>query len=199
MGANVCVTRSSEHTLLMIFPGNCNVVCCYSWVRNFFHTALRKFFYSTYCYGPLKKHARISASEIRVLKMIQSNANKTWTSFLWILSPQTLDKVKPSEFSVVYYPWPGLSFLGTVFCPFIMPGFLYHCWHWHSKGKVLAFLSEISQYIFLSIKLIVTSFPNDWKVLMQLHVFIARSTFPLAVLAFLVLRRQPVNLSCLSN
>ena len=66
MGANVCVTGSSEHTLIMTFPGNCNVVCFYSWVRSFPHTALQKFFYSTCCYGPVKKHAIISASEIRV-------------------------------------------------------------------------------------------------------------------------------------
>ena len=28
MGEDVCVTGSSEHTLMMTFPGNCNVVCC---------------------------------------------------------------------------------------------------------------------------------------------------------------------------
>ena len=66
MGADVCVTGSSEHTLMMTFPGDCNVLCCYSWVGSFSHTALHKFFYSTYCCGPAKKHSRISASKIKV-------------------------------------------------------------------------------------------------------------------------------------
>ena len=61
MGADVFVTGSSEHNLVMIFPGDCNALC-----RYFSHAALKKFFYSTYCYGPLqsKKMYEGSAFEI---------------------------------------------------------------------------------------------------------------------------------------
>ena len=58
MGADVCITGSSEHILMMTSSGDHNSFCCYSWVRSFSHTALQKFL--------VKKHARISASEIRV-------------------------------------------------------------------------------------------------------------------------------------
>ena len=29
-GADICVTGSSEHTLMMTFPGDHNVLCCFS-------------------------------------------------------------------------------------------------------------------------------------------------------------------------
>ena len=65
MGADVCVTGSNEHTLMMTFPGDAMFSVAVHGL-DVSHTTLQKFGYSIYWYGPVKKHARVSASEIRV-------------------------------------------------------------------------------------------------------------------------------------
>ena len=85
-------------------------------------------------------------------------------------------------------------------CPLMMPDFSFHS---HSKDKVPAFLllkhKPIISFVckidchrlFKRLKSIL-AIPSIHR-----HIYIVQ--FPLAILAFLVLRCQPVNLSCLSN
>ena len=132
--------------------------------------------------------------------MIQSKVSKIQMSFLWILLCHSLGKVMSSRFSVVYIGDQAYPALVQFICPFMMPGFPFH---WHSKVLAFSVLRHKPIISFVCKIDCITGFSNDWKVFMRLHVFIAIDTdivhFPLTILAFLVLRHQQVNLSCLST